>query len=282
MNLYGRRATASFEEYNRHFCTADLTRLPYIDKGSSQKYQYLRDYLIALIPAQTTYPDGQSAGADLLHVSQHRGADGKYYLVFRTHVNLQALDPQTDQLIKTDDPTGKPDHFGNCESSVIADELYTKARHVSGAYQSLKWLYMPHSDGNYRHGIMEIFSWYGVLGMRYFAALWDTVNKRYYYSIRGLQPYNGQASSTIGRGCSSTWGAGFMTFGTPEDFIDVNFYNLTLGKKFVANDMEGPGWWSTKSRDPRWDKSKPAMPAIVRESDWKRGTADYITPLETK
>lgn len=241
----------------QHYCADDLNAGPI---GAYSGQGYLRDYFIALVPSQS----GTDTGADVLHVSAHKIGNG-YYLKFKTHVNDRAA-----RNGSTVPGRASKDYYGSCSVDWIKDDFLSTERHESGRYQSLKWLYIPHADPKLKNGIMEVFSWYGIIGFRHFAASWD--GKKYKYSLVGCQPYNGQTSGTIGRGFYGTWGEGFMSMGTAENFLDVNYYNMVLGG------APGHGYWDSANKDTtKWNDPGFQGSAIRRESDFVRGLPGDMT-----
>lgn len=259
-DVIGWRSGSSPHNVCQHDCADDLNAGP--DHKQYQGDGYLRDYLIGLIPSQF----GIGAGLDVLHVSLHKVSD-KYYLKFKTHVNDRSS--RNGGTV----PGRKDDYFGSCNVDWIVDDLMSKKSYESGNYQSLKWLLLPHADASQKNALLEVFSYYGIVGFRYFAAKWD--GSKYSYSMVGVQPYNGQTSNTLGRGYYGTWGEGFMAMGTDQRFIDVNYYHMILGSDAQY------GYWDSPSQD-----SKGAAPtqfdhkAVKRELDFVRGTPAYVTKLE--
>lgn len=255
----------------KHDCADDLQKGP---AGAYKGEGYLRDYFIGLVDSQLD--DTKSGkGLDIIHVSLHQ-VGNVCYLKFKTHVNDRAK--RNGAAVAGKDQ----DYFGSCNVNWIKDEFMSKERYQSGSYQSLKWLRMDSSSKQNKNAIMEVFSWYGVLGLRYFAASWN--GTKYDYSMVGVQPFNGQTSGTIGRGVYGTWGEGFMTMGqvsraggtstNGSGFRDVNYYNMVLGGKL------GHGYWDSANKDPvAWSDPGFKGDAIRRESDFVRGVGDDVTPL---
>lgn len=246
----------------QHWCSDSAETGP--GSKTSTYPTYLRDYFIALIPSQF----GADAGADVLHVSVHKLGDVSW-LRFKTHVNDRAT--RNGGVVPG---RSNKDYFGSCSVDWIQDDFLTLSRHNSGRYQSLKWLFLPHADPNQKNAIIEIFSWYGIIGFRYFAASWD--GKKYKYSLVGVQPFNGQTSGTIGRGFYGTWGEGFMPLGTSQNFIDVNYYNMVLGG------APGHGYWDSANKDAyakNWNDPGFKGDVIRRESDYVRGLPGDSTKL---
>ena len=180
------------------------------------------NYLTALVPSTSS-----NTGLDTINISLHKDHEGRYKLLFHTHR-------------RTNNGAGG-DPYGDCIDSIVDDPL--ASHYSSGAYFSIKWVRC--SRAGYKNAIMEIFSWYGVLGARLFApdpkAPKATAHGK--YKMIGIHYYMGQNSLGLGLGCEGDWGFGFMTWGPNEDWIDSNAWKLK------ADGKNGEGAWGMSPDD---------------------------------
>lgn len=189
------------------------------DCEASIKKTLVCNYFTGLMPSESGNP-----GLDVLNISLHK--DGaKYFLKFRTHR-------------RTTESIGPGVHatHANCQDREVTDEL--ASRYGSGAYFNIKWLRC--SYGKSKNAILEIYSWYGILGTRLFA---PKNNNGWEYSLVGQQPYMGQTSLGMGLGCEGDWGYGFMTWGPNEDWVDSNVWHLK------PDGSNGEGNWGMTKED---------------------------------
>lgn len=147
----------------------------------------------ALIPSAKR----DSKQLDVLTVRYER-EDKKSYLCFHTHTSKP-------QAVEKDPWLG-------CNGSKIEDAFSTNAN-----YFHIKWLRC--STANAANAVMEVFSYYGVLGVRVFA---PSNKSNVDWQLTGVLPYLGQTSIGAGLGCYRDWGYGFMPWGEAKDFEDIN------------------------------------------------------------
>lgn len=189
-------------------------------------------HLTAVVPSAKT-------GVDLVTIDSCKKNNDKvpYVLSFTTHLtNSDAKQP-----------------FKQCVTTEVPDPLAPYAK--SGAYFTIKWQRYTTDDDP--RGIMEIFSFFGVLGVRFFSAL----NKRNRentgaWTLAGQIPYMGQTSIGAGKGAHMDWGHGFMAWGVGRntEFIDSNSLivedtkDIKAGFGFRVDDAK-------KTRYGGWDES---------------------------
>lgn len=175
-------------------------------KASGALGQFVTHHLTALLPSG-------KAGVDLVTVDSYKQTDKAYTLSFTTHLaNADAKTP-----------------FVRCTTTELSDPLAPYAK--SGAYFTIKWQRCTTEDDP--RCIMEIFSFFGVLGVRYFSALdLQTGDNTSRWRLAGQIPYLGQTSLGAGRGSHVDWGHGFMAWGVGKnkEFIDSNTANVEDGK----------------------------------------------------
>lgn len=196
--------------YGTHHCRSksDLTSMTLV-----------RPYITALLPATNTVGQTEEqTQINVVSISLYRNSDGKHILVFSTHCYIGG------ERHESTDP------WNECHNSQQEDPLYD----IGDAYRHIKWLRC--SVDKSPNGLMEIFSLYGVLGVRVFA---PTNNKEGVglYEWVGQTPYLGQTAIGAGRGSHVDWGHGFQTWGNNEDFIDVNTWIPEVG----TEERQGPG-----------------------------------------
>ncbi|KAG8670479.1 hypothetical protein FPOAC1_009895 [Fusarium poae] len=106
-------------------------------------------------------------------------------------------------------------------------------------YFHLKWIRCSRKsdfDLNTSNAILEVFSFYGVLGIRLFAPISEK-NLANYQEI-GMLQYMGQTSIGTGLGCEGDWGSGILTWGAEKnDFVDFEAF------KPDASGSPGKGNW---------------------------------------
>lgn len=171
-------------------------------KSSTALGKFVTHHLTAVLPSS-------KAGVDLVTIDSYKSSDKDYVLSFTTHL----ANPDAKSLAKTP--------FAKCVSSEVRDPLAPYAK--TGAYFTIKWQRCTTEDDP--RCIMEIFSLFGVLGVRYFSTL-DLKNPENTstWRLAGQVPYLGQTSLGAGRGSHMNWGHGFMAWGVGlnKEFIDSN------------------------------------------------------------
>ncbi|CEI70479.1 hypothetical protein FVEN_g1015 [Fusarium venenatum] len=112
-------------------------------------------------------------------------------------------------------------------------------------YFHLKWIRCSRRsdfDLNTSNAILEVFSFYGVLGIRLFAPISEK-NLANYQEI-GMLQYMGQTSIGTGLGCEGDWGSGILTWGTERnDFVDFEAF------KPHTSGSAGKGTWGMSATD---------------------------------
>ena len=191
-------------------------------------FPLVRPYMTALIASTTSNP-----GCDILQITLHRKNESRY-LVFRTHFR------------SADGPGADKKTWAKCrETEPYLDSFASSPSHQ---YFHIRWQRCRYrsDDGKESYsGVLEIFSWYGILGIRLFGAGksgWD-------YSIIGQQPYLGQTSIGAGLGCTGDWGHGFLTWNDGDEWIDANIFKPRLGGK---DDLTAGRWgmsWDDLERE---------------------------------
>lgn len=179
----------STEAVALHTCSPKATGTP----GT-----FVTHHLSAVIPSA-------DKGADLLTVDSYKRPNDKYVLSFTTH--LASSDVK------------QP--FKSCITTEVPDPLAPYAK--TGAYFTIKW--QRCTNENDPRGIMEIFSFFGVLGVRFFSAWNDRKQANTGpWQLSGQIPYLGQTSIGAGKGAHMDWGHGFMAWGVGRntEFIDSN------------------------------------------------------------
>ncbi|KAJ9299455.1 hypothetical protein DTO271G3_3077 [Paecilomyces variotii] len=185
------------------------------DEGDYCDDKLIRPYLTALVPSCT------GKGLDVLRIALHERRDGRKYLYFHTHVRTATSAPGPKSIV-----------WKQYQSNGVYDKL---ADSKNGHYFHIKFI--PTRRDITHNGktsivpaILEVFSWYGVLGVRMFAAStpngWD-------YELDGQQPFLGQTSIGAGLGCSGDWGQGFLPWNTDGNWIDSNVFIPVPGSKEV-------------------------------------------------
>lgn len=169
---------------------------------TSNGMAFVRTYITALIPTASTKLKPRQ-GLDVISISSYKNnALGKHQLIFRTH-------------IRNANTTGeKSNPWGGCKESDLVDDTLAD---MGLAYKHIKWLRCQNKDKTNSSDMMEIFSLYGVLGVR----LFRRNNTGNYYDA-GQTPYLGQNCIGAGTGAYGDAGHGFQTWGDNEDFVDVN------------------------------------------------------------
>ena len=112
-------------------------------------------------------------------------------------------------------------------------------------YFHIKWIRCSRKsdfDLNTSNAVLEVFSFYGVLGIRLFAPISE--KKLENYQEIGMLQYMGQTSVGTGLGCEGDWGNGILTWGSKEnDFVDFVAWTPD------ASGMSGEGRWGMSVAD---------------------------------
>lgn len=176
------------------------------DEGDYCDDKLIRPYLTALIPSCT------GKGLDVLRIALHERRDGRKYLYFHTHVRTTTSAPGPKSII-----------WKQYQSNGVYDKL---ADSKNGHYFHIKFIPTRREitckgETTTVPAILEVFSWYGVLGVRMFAVSspdgWD-------YELEGQQPFLGQTSIGAGLGCSGDWGHGFLPWNNEDHWVDSNVF----------------------------------------------------------
>ncbi|KAJ5972115.1 uncharacterized protein N7479_002033 [Penicillium vulpinum] len=185
------------------------------DEGDYCDDKLIRPYLTALVPSCT------GKGSDVLRIALHQRKDGRKYLYFHTHVRSATTAPGPKSVIWT-----------QYRSSEVYDKL---ADNKNGHYFHIKFI-PTRRELKYKGSmttvpaILEVFSWYGVLGVRMFAA---SSPNECDYELEGQQPFLGQTSIGAGLGCSGDWGQGFLPWNDKDRWVDSNVFIPLPGSKEV-------------------------------------------------
>lgn len=176
------------------------------DKGDYCNNKLIRPYLTALIPSRT------GKGLDVLRIAQYERKDGQKYIYFHTHVRSEPCAPGSDSVIWKQTPP-----------SEVYDKL---ADNNHGHYFHVKFIptqreVMFKGKMTAVPAILEVFSWYGVLGVRMFA---PSSPNDFKYGLEGQQPFLGQTSIGAGLGCSGDWGQGFLPWNSKDRWVDANVF----------------------------------------------------------
>jgi hypothetical protein len=160
-----------------------------------------RPFLTALVPTCT-----ENAGLDILEISQTCSGNSTF-LTFRTHCRANVAAGSEAKL------------FVKCkQSDAWKDPLASTG---DGRYFNIKWMPVRYTEaGKMCRGVLEVFSWYGVLGVRLFGA----GPSGWKYGLVGQLPYLGQTSIGAGLGCEGDWGHGFVTWNKDDEWIDANLF----------------------------------------------------------
>jgi hypothetical protein len=169
--------------------------------------------LTALVPSLTS--SSQPAGQDLLQISRRKSRQ-RHFIAFHTH--SASGDP--------DDP------LCSCAGSEVEDALASRSPEH---YFSIKW--MPVQVLEQRRAVLEVFSWYGVLGVRVFAYSPIEDGGDGEWVLLGQLPHLGQTSIGAGLGCYGDWGHGFVTWAAENEWTDANAFR-PVGKGDLSS-----GWW---------------------------------------
>ncbi|MCJ1365189.1 hypothetical protein MMC16_004310 [Acarospora aff. strigata] len=102
---------------------------------------------------------------------------------------------------RRNDPIGPGVHstHTDCRETQVRDDF--ASRYASGAYFNIKWIRCSYHRS--KNAVLEIFSWYGILGTRLFA---PKNRNGWEYELVGQQPYMGQTSLGMGLGSERNWG----------------------------------------------------------------------------
>ncbi|RDW72772.1 uncharacterized protein DSM5745_07944 [Aspergillus mulundensis] len=197
----------------------------------------VRPYMTALIANQG------GSGLNVLQISQHASPSGDKYMVFHTYMRASSTSGNNAPNVENQDAI----IWDTVKEVTVKDTL---ASSKSGQYFHIKFIQTTYDIQNKTrlHGILEVFSWYGVLGVRLFAAGkagWD-------YELRGQQPYLGQTSIMAGPGCTGDWGSGILPWTSEDDWVDSCVFvprskdDLTVGRWGMAREDLGrelvAGW----------------------------------------
>ncbi|CAN9354864.1 unnamed protein product [Alternaria alternata] len=169
--------------------------------------------LTALVPSLSSSP--KPAGQDLLQISRRKNGK-QQFIAFHTHV---ASGDQNDPLC-------------NCAVSEVEDALASRSPEH---FFSIKW--MPVRVLEQARAVLEVFSWYGVLGVRVFACSHTEDGSVGEWTLHGQFPHLGQTSIGAGLGCYGDWGHGFVTWAEENEWTDANTFRP------VEKDDLKSGWW---------------------------------------
>ncbi|KAJ5203822.1 uncharacterized protein N7498_004701 [Penicillium cinerascens] len=192
------------------------------DEGEYCDDKMIRPYLTALVPS------GTGKGLDVLRIALHQRKDGQKYLYFHTHVRSTTSTPGPKSVIWK--------QYQPAESTSVRDKL---AESPDAHYFHIRFIptrreVMVRGKMAIVPAILEVFSWYGVVGVRMFAA--STPNGCD-YELDGQQPFLGQTSIGSGLGCAGDWGHGFLPWNNEDRWIDSNVFIPLSGSK------EAQGSW---------------------------------------
>jgi hypothetical protein len=169
--------------------------------------------LTALVPSLPSSP--KPVGQDLLQISRRKNGK-QQFIAFHTHV---ASGDQNDPLC-------------NCAVSEVDDALASRSPEH---FFSIKW--MPVRVLEQARAVLEVFSWYGVLGVRVFACSHTEDGSVGEWTLHGQFPHLGQTSIGAGLGCYGDWGHGFVTWAEENEWTDANTFRP------VEKDDLKSGWW---------------------------------------
>ena len=169
--------------------------------------------LTALFPSLPGSP--KPTGQDLLQISRRKSGE-RHLISFHTHV-----------------ASGDPNEpLCNCAGSEVEDVLASRSPEH---FFSIKW--MPVRVLDQARAVLEVFSWYGVLGVRVFACSHTADGSVGEWTLHGQFPHLGQTSIGAGLGCYGDWGHGFVTWAAENKWTDVNTFRP------AGKDDLGSGWW---------------------------------------
>lgn len=178
----------------------------------------LQAYFTALLPSEQE--DGKGIGS-ILQVSLHKTYQMPS-LVFRvTWYNTAEEKWTTTTSLETDDLALDPHYF------------------------HLKWIRCTYSPNHFetRNAFLEVFSYYGNLGMRLFAPKGDDSEDLASYHECGRQSFMGQTSIGVGSGAEGEWGNGIITWGGSQD----DFLDLTTWTRAGTGNL-GSGNWGIQEK----------------------------------
>jgi hypothetical protein len=175
--------------------------------------------LTALVPSLPCSP--KPAGQDLLQISRRKSGQ-RHRIAFHTHAASGDLS----------------DPFCNCAGSEVEDALASRSPEH---FFSIKW--MPVQVLEQARAVLEVFSWYGVLGVRVFACSYNEDGGIGEWTLHGQFPHLGQTSIGAGLGCYGDWGHGFVTWAAENEWIDANTFR-PAGKEDLSS-----GWWGMEWED---------------------------------
>lgn len=199
----------------------------------------IRPYLTALVPSCT------GKGLDVLRIALHQSKNGRKSLYFHTHVRSATSTPGPRSVL-----------WKQYQSSELYDKL---ADSESGQYFHIKFIPTRREvkikgQMTIVPAILEIFSWYGVLGVRLFAA---SSPNGCDYELEGQQPFLGQTSIGAGLGCSGDWSHGFLPWNTDGSWVDSHVFiprpesreiRGTWGMTLDDRDREHVRGWEVEKR----------------------------------
>ncbi|EUC41075.1 hypothetical protein COCMIDRAFT_9151 [Bipolaris oryzae ATCC 44560] len=169
--------------------------------------------LTALVPSLPGSPN--PAGHDLLQISRRKNGK-KHVIAFHTHAaSGDASDP-----------------LCNCVGSEVEDALASRSPEH---FFSIKW--MPVRVVGQARAVLEVFSWYGVLGVRVFTCPQTGDGGMGEWTLHGQFPHLGQTSIGAGLGCYGDWGHGFVAWAEENEWTDANTFRP------VRKDDLSLGWW---------------------------------------
>ncbi|OOQ83079.1 hypothetical protein PEBR_38554 [Penicillium brasilianum] len=198
------------------FNEGKLAQAEEFDILREEKSPVLRPFVTALLPAQPA----QKKPPSILQLALHK-VDEKPTLVFRVTNRASGSTEWKTTISRVEDPLSTDEH-----------------------YFHLKWIRCTHQPPGFesRNALLEIFSFYGALGIRLFSA--ENSRKLDEYSEQGRQQYMGQTSLGTGLGAEGDWANGIMTWGSSEnDFMDVTRWTPDVNGKM------GEGAWGMREGD---------------------------------
>ncbi|KAF4466240.1 phosphatidylcholine-hydrolyzing phospholipase C [Fusarium albosuccineum] len=192
--------------------------------------------LTAFVPTTTAH-----RGLDVLQISRHQKGNSAS-LVFRTYLRGNTQPNKAGEDVQP---------YDQVKEVTWKDHL---ASSNPDQYYSIKWMparYKSDSEAEYS-GLLEIFSWYGVLGARLFGSSKDS----WAYELVGQLPYLGQTSIGAGLGCYGDWGHGFVTWAEENEWVDINMFRRS-DKQNTAAGLWGMTWDDVKRPSIRgWEVEK--------------------------
>ncbi|KAJ4304569.1 hypothetical protein N0V90_000095 [Kalmusia sp. IMI 367209] len=198
--------------YGQHAGNSDIKLVGLHQCETALNSDFVGPLLTALVPSVSL---SGPAGQDLLHISR-RKSGSRSFIGFHTHA-----------------ASGNPeDPFHGCVPSEVEDALATRSPEH---YFSIKW--MPVQAKGQALAVLEVFSWYGVLGVRVFALPQAEDGVASDWMLLGQLPHLGQTSIGAGLGCYGDWGHGFVTWSSANEWTDANVF-----RPQEKSDLNS-GWW---------------------------------------